>query len=1170
MNAIITFLERKIKMATKLLERNFWRVLFSWIIAVAIIPGQIVEAVVAAPQVNGLFYGDGDVNVYTKVASALNNRGTVYAYNDGTKLYFAVVVSATVNDNVFDKSRVLDYVRSVGWPQGRTHIANDLIQSDKLSFAFACNGKSYSWSQDLAYLENGVWKSGPAGSDGGGTPPPGASFASSTAWNFQNSRWWQIDPGARGSSYSEWRSPGYSEGKDFDKSAHGYPRWDSQNEWEWSLVYEFSFPHPCPGAPFYFAVTTAHNSPPKDGNENVQILSYDHGDAPAPYPTTVANAGARHALTPELLRLGAMIDAEPDGQPTVGAGGDDLVFTDDEDGVVFSSVFVQGRTTTVTVTASGEGHLNAWIDFNRDGDWNDDGEKIFSDVMLTAGSNTLTFTTPDNASPGDTYARFRFSTQTGLLPTGTAPDGEVEDYQVTILDKTKLDFGDLPDTGAGTGPGNYRTLSSDHGAAHGVISGLNIGATIDSETDGFSTVNADGDDLNGMDDEDGVNISDLTLFIGKAAQIRVTVTNTTAKAATLYGFLDLNKNGSFSELGEAVSYLVPPGSVNTVITCVFGNPVAGSAGTTYARFRLSTDPAAANPYGVARDGEVEDYKVTIVEDEPLDWGDAPDTDVGVGPGNYQTLANDDGPRHIVTQSLLMGSRIDAEMNGQPTPGANGDDNMGIDDEDGIAEPIQVTLRTQPTLRVRVKNTTGTPAVLTGWIDYNKNGVFENSERASVIVPNGTDGIVNLTMPPAVGQEGITFARFRLSTQDDNGDGHLESTGILRDGEVEDYLVLMALGFGSEDHGDAPESYGDAAHTNLDPDLQLGPPDWENGGVIGNADAEEYSYFSGNASGDNKAGEDDENGIVFFPPLRTNMTSYAVQVQVFNQTASDATLVGWIDFNRDGKFSATEAATVSVPAGTIGTITLQWNNLTGLTAGMTYARFRLAPTGEGLSASTWDGTVSGGEVEDYVLNIDQPISVTLTSFRALRTSEGVEIEWVVKAVFNHAGYNVYRSQTENGTYTRLNEKLITPEEALEDGRYVFIDRSVSGSPFYMLEEVSLNGTAVTYGPAGTLTASGVESASAPTRYELRQNYPNPFNPTTTIGFDLPQAGRVRLTVFDMSGRIIRTLVDGELSAGRHEAVWDSQDDGGRAVASGMYIVIMETDFFRDHRKMILVR
>jgi hypothetical protein len=154
----------------------------------------------------------------------------------------------------------------------------------------------------------------------------------------------------------------------------------------------------------------------------------DFGDAPDPtYPTLAASSGASHALVDGFF-LGGSVDSEVDGQPTAAADGDGA----DEDGVNFNSLILVGTQASITVNASTAGMLDAWIDFTRDGDWNDAGEQIFTSQPLFAGANLFSIAIPAGVGQGNTFARFRLSSAGGLAPTGPADDGEVEDYQVTI------------------------------------------------------------------------------------------------------------------------------------------------------------------------------------------------------------------------------------------------------------------------------------------------------------------------------------------------------------------------------------------------------------------------------------------------------------------------------------------------------------------------------------------------------------------------------------------------------------------------------------------------------------------------------------------------------------------------------------------------------------------
>jgi len=178
----------------------------------------------------------------------------------------------------------------------------------------------------------------------------------------------------------------------------------------------------------------------------------DFGDAPDPtYPTLLASDGARHTIV-DAYSLGNSVDPDLDGQPDAGGIGDDDDGNDDEDGVVFGASPFLCQQLPVTITASGAGYIDAWIDYNADGDWADTGEQIFTSQAVAAGTNNLNFTVPCDAALGKTFARFRFSSGGGLTYTGLAVDGEVEDYALEIF-APPAPLGQLsaiPDTGQAT------------------------------------------------------------------------------------------------------------------------------------------------------------------------------------------------------------------------------------------------------------------------------------------------------------------------------------------------------------------------------------------------------------------------------------------------------------------------------------------------------------------------------------------------------------------------------------------------------------------------------------------------------------------------------------------------------------------------------------------------
>lgn len=164
----------------------------------------------------------------------------------------------------------------------------------------------------------------------------------------------------------------------------------------------------------------------------------DYGDAPdADGPTaegnyeTLPGRGPSH-IVDNTNFLGDVVDADGAFQD---GGEDDGV---EQGGTVLEGqTFELGQTITLDVeTSNGSaGFLNAWIDFNRDGDFDDPGEQVATNAQPTADKITINTTVPLDATEGTTYARFRYSTAQNLNPTGSAPDGEVEDYSI-ILNST--------------------------------------------------------------------------------------------------------------------------------------------------------------------------------------------------------------------------------------------------------------------------------------------------------------------------------------------------------------------------------------------------------------------------------------------------------------------------------------------------------------------------------------------------------------------------------------------------------------------------------------------------------------------------------------------------------------------------------------------------------------
>jgi uncharacterized repeat protein (TIGR01451 family) len=708
------------------------------------------------------------------------------------------------------------------------------------------------------------------------------------------------------------------------------------------------------GARFRLSTDTGlgPDGPAPDGEVEdylVRVVALDYGDLPeGPYNTTEASGGPSHVIT-NSLQIGGTIDEEGNGQPGPDADGDDVNGVDDEDGVTLPGTIVAGQTNVITVTVTNntgsEAVVYGFVDWNGDGDFDDTNEVVTQTVADGALDQpvALNFTVPLTASTGmDLGARFRLSTDTGLGPDGPAPDGEVEDYLVRVIE---LDYGDLPQ-------GPYNTTAGSGGPSHVITSSLRLGADEDAEGDGQPNSTATGDDVNG-DDEDGVTLPG-TIVAGQTNVITVTVTNNTGSEAVVYGFVDWNGDGDFDDANEVVTQTVADGALNQPVALNFTVPLTANTGADLgARFRLSTD-TGLGPDGAAPDGEVEDYLVRVIE---LDYGDLPQ-------GPYNTTAGSGGPSHVITDSLQIGATIDEEGNGQPNSTATGDDANGVDDEDGVTLPGTIVAGQMSVITVTVTNNTGSDAVVYGFVDWNGDGDFDDTNE--VVTQTVADGALdqpvalNFTVPLTANTGADLGARFRLST-----DTGLGPDGPAPDGEVEDYLVRV-IGL---DYGDLPDGPYNTDSLGVDGPSHVITTSLQMGATI---DAEDDGQPSANADGDDTNGVDDEDGVIL-PTIIVPGQTTSFEVTVTNNTGSEAVVYGFVDWNGDGDFGdADEVVTQTVADGTTnGVVTLNFNvPLTANTGVDLGARFRLS-TDTGLGP---DGPAPDGEVEDYEVTIQPLLSL----------------------------------------------------------------------------------------------------------------------------------------------------------------------------------------------------
>ena len=155
----------------------------------------------------------------------------------------------------------------------------------------------------------------------------------------------------------------------------------------------------------------------------------DFGDAPDSYGSSINNNGARHDVGDGTLFLGENVLTEPNAYADDGSG------VDDNDGIQFVTGVEAGKTAIVDITSSADGFVNAWVDADKDGEFDVDEQVIVSEAV-SAGSNIVAYDVPTWSETGSTWSRFRLSSEESLSPIGGVSDGEVEDYQIDIAEQS--------------------------------------------------------------------------------------------------------------------------------------------------------------------------------------------------------------------------------------------------------------------------------------------------------------------------------------------------------------------------------------------------------------------------------------------------------------------------------------------------------------------------------------------------------------------------------------------------------------------------------------------------------------------------------------------------------------------------------------------------------------
>ena len=218
----------------------------------------------------------------------------------------------------------------------------------------------------------------------------------------------------------------------------------------------------------------------------------------------------------------------------------------------------------------------------------------------------------------------------------------------------------------------------------------------------------------------------------------------------------------------------------------------------------------------------------------------------------------------------------------------------------------------------------------------------------------------------------------------------------------------------------------------------------------------------------------------------------------------------------------------------------------------------------LPGGWWSARFTAAGEGCVCVSFDEQLAVELTTFAAVAGDGQVELRWSTASETDNDHFNVYRAT--EGSDRGLIGTVAGHGTVASAHHYTFVDRSVSNGVNYeyRLAAVDINGAIEWVGDDVTATP-GAANSTTPTEYALHQNYPNPFNPTTSIVYDMKEAGFVSLKVYNMLGQAVATLVNGNMSEGRHSAHFDAS-----ALPSGIYLYKIEVNGFSDEKKMLLMK
>ena len=217
-----------------------------------------------------------------------------------------------------------------------------------------------------------------------------------------------------------------------------------------------------------------------------------------------------------------------------------------------------------------------------------------------------------------------------------------------------------------------------------------------------------------------------------------------------------------------------------------------------------------------------------------------------------------------------------------------------------------------------------------------------------------------------------------------------------------------------------------------------------------------------------------------------------------------------------------------------------------------------PTSIDYTVEDYDGNETTGSI---IFTSNVPVE--LTYFTGTATMAGVQLDWRTESEIENLGF-VLERKTENSGWTELtnykdNDDLLGQGTTSDAFDYSYTDNLVeTGSTYeYRLGDIDYNGV-VTYHSTRPVTVEQAPLSADLKKFEVLPAYPNPFNPSTTIRYGLDSNSNVNITIYDITGKLINTLVNQEQTQGWHSITWNGTNQHGEQVPAGIYLSRIGTE------------